>query len=177
MGKRRSLATLAGLRERTCLVPLSCSSTLDWTLYLPPRRCGSSKGMRLKALVPALQKDFPEAPDVVKALDNLGIKTSFDLLFSSSQYITYGRLPADLISYTSFNAFWEAVITATAATGEAGDVAYDRETQVEEGRFGGETGVEELDTLTSGILGCYGIVEISGVAIQQLVRRTFQDAS
>ncbi|KAG8906796.1 hypothetical protein FRB99_006063 [Tulasnella sp. 403] len=127
--------------------------------------------MRLRALAPSCLELFPNAVDIVKAIESTGVKTVDDLLavYDTPESIYDGLPPAIRISLPDFRAFCEQLVFAAAAPGQSGLEAFKQEELQESGRFGGETGVEQLDALMGGSFGSYTVTEFSGVAMTQLV--------
>ena len=110
--------------------------------------------MRLATLVPQISSDL------VIALENCGICTVEDLLFSSLIEI-YGQLPVGSISLFDLQQLSSHVATLASASGTLGTELLRRQIEAHEMAPSLGTGVAELDDLLGGFGGCR-VLEISG---------------
>jgi RAD51-like protein 3 len=115
--------------------------------------------MRLRSLVESLKA--VQDPSIISVLEQCGIKTEVDLLFSGSAIELYQRLPPSTISYDAFCELQEEVAFLVSSNGVSGDVELQREEEMRNAMRHVETGVPDLDQLTGGLGHCE-IVEISG---------------
>ncbi|EKM58400.1 uncharacterized protein PHACADRAFT_91096 [Phanerochaete carnosa HHB-10118-sp] len=113
--------------------------------------------MRLRTVDPSL----PE--DLLNALDELGIRTDADFIFSGTPMELYKRLPLGTVTLAELTAFIDQVIQYAAASGVRGDVLLQREDDQLRGHHPEEflSGVPELDKLTGGFAGPR-VIEVSG---------------
>ncbi|KZT57683.1 hypothetical protein CALCODRAFT_483008 [Calocera cornea HHB12733] len=117
--------------------------------------------MRLRAVLISLSKGDLDYCDYADILEQSGLKTTDDLLFTSSTSEQYARLEHGSMSFTEFASLKEEVTKFMGAPGLTGDVAYMLEKETVSSRYKGYTGVPELDQLLDGF-GHYGVIEIAG---------------
>lgn len=111
-----------------------------------------------------LQAFVPPLPQpLVSALDSVGVKTDFDLLFSASPPDIFKKLPPGTISLREFNSIIIQVTQRAAASPIRGDEYLELETRRQEGQFteNALSGVLELDDLVGGFK-LPRVIEISG---------------
>ncbi|KAG8931195.1 hypothetical protein FRC02_003091 [Tulasnella sp. 418] len=113
-------------------------------------------------LVRSLGNSFGNVEDIIRELSNAGFKTSADLLFADSPANTYNKLPQGLMTYSAFLHLLDCLTAFASAQIFSSSDVYEHETAVEAARFGGETGMRQLDQLFSGVSGIYGVIELSG---------------
>ncbi|GBE88299.1 P-loop containing nucleoside triphosphate hydrolase protein [Sparassis crispa] len=114
--------------------------------------------MRLQTLVPPLPQDL------VDALENVGIKTDMDLLFSGSALQIFKILPPGSVSPHEFSELVSHVAARISAPAIRGDALLTLEEKRFEAHFHGDgmsSGVLSLDELVGGFGGSR-IIEIAG---------------
>lgn len=112
--------------------------------------------MRLQSLIPTIPSDL------VAILENCGIKTDADLLFSGTPIDILQRLPPGVVSLADLKTYTELVAERASVRGIRGDELYTEELQRRHEYDTDITcGVDELDALVSGF-GNGRVFEISG---------------
>ncbi|EJU04811.1 hypothetical protein DACRYDRAFT_47534 [Dacryopinax primogenitus] len=117
--------------------------------------------MRLRAALISLSKQGHDYSPCADALEEAGLKTSDDLLFTTSTSEQYARLPGGTLSFPEFAALKEDVSKFVAPHPLTGEEAYLLAMGTEAQRYEGLCGVPELDALLGGF-GQYGVLEFSG---------------
>ena len=114
--------------------------------------------MRLQNCVP------PLTPEVVQALQGIGVNTDIDLLLADDPINVFTKLPPGHgISLKDFNLIVAQVAELAAATPVYGDKLFERETKRKEDVFseGLLVGLPDIDAILGGF-GSHRIVELSG---------------
>jgi len=114
---------------------------------------------RLFAMRLSLYPFLPE--DIVSSLDQIGIRTDFDLLFSSTAIDIVRRLPPGTISIQDLKHFTAQIIEESSALGVRGDALLALERAKQEQQLDFASGVTDLDALLNGFGGSR-IFEVSG---------------
>lgn len=105
---------------------------------------------------------FPFLPeDLVLSLEQIGIRTDSDFLFSASPGDILRRLPVGTVTLQDLNSYTAQITDKSSAPGIRGDIllAFECEKQAQELDFG--SGVKDLDALLNGFGGTR-VFEISG---------------
>jgi RAD51-like protein 3 len=112
--------------------------------------------MRLHSLIPTVPSDL------VTALENCGIRTDTDLLFSGTTIEVLRKLPPGVVSLADLEKYTRLVAESASAPGIRGDEQYAEELRKRnEDTIDLTSGVAELDALVGGF-GNSRVFEISG---------------
>jgi len=117
--------------------------------------------MRIRAVLISLSKEGNDYSKHADTLEQSGIKTSEELLFTSSTSEQYARLEHGSMTFVEFASLKEEVMKFLGAPGITGDEAYMLAKDEEDSRYKGYCGVPALDQLLDGF-GQYGVIEIAG---------------
>ncbi|KZO90714.1 hypothetical protein CALVIDRAFT_522481, partial [Calocera viscosa TUFC12733] len=117
--------------------------------------------MRLRAVLISLAKSGEDYSKYAEILEQAGLKTSDDLLFTSSASELFARLEHGFMTFVEFASLKEEVAKFIGAPGLTGDEAYMLAKDKAAACYKGYTGVPELDELLDGF-GHHGVIEIAG---------------
>ena len=111
--------------------------------------------MRLAAFVPSIPANL------VASLEQCGIRTDTDLLFSAPVFDIFRSLPAGTVTLRDLAKYVDAVAEKVSAPGISAAKLLDLEIQAQKNVSSLQSGVPELDELLGGF-GGRRVIEISG---------------